>query len=504
MAKTGKNKPIQKVLVANRGEIAIRILSTLKQMGVESVAVYATPDANSQHPKHADSSYLLEGNTTTETYLNIEQLILIAKKAQVDAIHPGYGFLSENPEFAKQCEKAGIKLIGPNAEVMQLMGDKITAKQTAEKAGVPVVPGYQQNVLSLSETELQKIAQKIGYPILVKATAGGGGKGMRLVETEAELKPAIELASSEAKKAFGNGDIFLEKYLIKPRHIEVQILADAHGNTLHCGARDCSIQRRHQKIIEEAGDLNLNPTFLNAICEAAVKLAQSVKYQNAGTVEFIVNEAGTEFYFLEMNTRLQVEHPVTEWVYGLDLVAQQIKIAQGKALNIDQADLTPKGHSIECRLYAEDPDNHYLPQTGQIQVWQWPCHIPFTRLDSGYQQGDTVGTDYDPMLAKISVWGNTRNKAIQKMQTVLQQFAILGVTTNHQFLQQVLAHADFSDHKTHTHWLNNTTLKPLNLDGISESELLIMATQFNQAHGNPSINTSTSKAIAPSAWRQFA
>lgn len=439
----------RKVLIANRGEIAVRITKTLQEMGIRVVALYSEVDERALHVAMADEAYPLSGKTLSETYLNIEQILNIAKTAQVDAIHPGYGFLSENATFAQACQDAGITFIGPSPQVITAMGDKIVAKETMAKAGVPVIPGWTGDVQDFAE--IYEAAKQIGYPVLVKAAAGGGGKGMRLVQTPEELKPALEGASREAKSAFGDGRVFLEKYITRPRHIEFQIFGDNHGNVVHLFERECSIQRRHQKIIEETPSPALTPELRQQMGEAAIKAAQAIGYTNAGTVEFVL-DTDNQFYFLEVNTRLQVEHPITEAVTHQDLVRAQIRVAMGKPLPFTQESLVQDGHAIECRIYAEDPENQFFPSTGTLHIYREPSG-PGIRVDSGVQEGSEVSVHYDPMLAKVIVWAKTRNEAIEKMQWTLSHYPVLGVTTNMAFLRDIVTHPAFKAGDTDTHFL---------------------------------------------------
>lgn len=437
----------KKILIANRGEIALRVIHALRELNIQSVAIYAPADAKSRAVQAADEAYPLEGNEVSETYLDTKQILAIANKAQVDAIHPGYGFLSENAEFAKACQQAGIAFIGPEAKVIAEMGDKVEAKKLAEAAGVPTVPGF---VGELPEgKKLDELVNSIGFPLLIKAAAGGGGKGMRIVKEAKEVKGAMASAQREAKAYFGDARVFLEKYLEEPRHIEVQILGDQHGNQVHLFERECSIQRRHQKMIEEAPSPSIDENLRQEICTAALNLAKQVNYTSAGTVEFIVDREN-HFYFLEVNTRLQVEHPVTEWITGIDLVKAQIKIAEGHRLPFTQKDITRRGHAIECRLYAEDPEKEFLPGEGVIGVLREP-ERPGVRLDSGLQEGQEILGLFDPMLAKLSTYGFNRHEAISKMQSLLQDYVLLGLRHNLDFLKFVLDSQAFQSGHYHTH-----------------------------------------------------
>lgn len=429
----------KKILVANRGEIAVRIIKACQEMGIGTVAVYSDVDKNAPHALLADESINLGDPTPSESYLNIPKIIEHALSVGAEAIHPGYGFLAENPDFAKACHDSGIKFIGPPAEVITLMGDKVEAKKTMENADVPVIPGY--HGVRQDMATLVKEGIKIGFPLLVKATAGGGGKGMRIVNSEDELEQSIESAKREAKSAFGNDSVFLEKYLDKPRHIEFQILADEHGNTIHLFERECSIQRRHQKIIEETPSPVVTKKLRREMGEAAVAAAEAVGYTNAGTVEFMV-DGDLNFYFMEMNTRLQVEHPITEATTGIDLAKWQIRIANGMELTLKQKDITQRGHALECRIYAEDPANGFLPSVGLLEKVVPPTG-PNIRNDTGIETNLRVTPYYDPLLAKLVVSSETREESIDKMIWALSHYVILGVVTNISFLRKVLEHPEF-------------------------------------------------------------
>ena len=428
----------KKVLVANRGEIAVRIIKACQEMNIKTVAVYSKVDKNAPHVHLADEAVNLGEPTPAESYLNILKIIEAAQKTNAEAVHPGYGFLAENPDFAKSCNDADIKFIGPNPKVIALMGDKIAAKKTMEKAGVPIIPGYHGVKQDIST--LVKEGKKIGFPLLVKAAAGGGGKGMRIVHSENLLEESIEGAKRESKSAFGDDTVFLEKYLDKPRHIEFQILADEHGNTIHLFERECSIQRRHQKIIEESPSPVMTSDLRKRMGEAAVKAAASVGYTNAGTVECMV-DGDLNFYFMEMNTRLQVEHPVTEMTTGVDLAKWQLRIASGMELTLKQKGLSQRGHAIECRIYAEDPANGFLPSTGILEKVEVTTG-PGVRDDTGVYTGMEVTPYYDPMLSKLVTYAENRDECINKMVWALSRYAILGVTTNISFLKEVLEHSD--------------------------------------------------------------
>lgn len=436
-------------MVANRGEIALRVLKTAREMGIKVVTVYAEDDKNLPHALYADESYSLGSGALSETYLNKKKLIDIAKKSGADAIHPGYGFLSENEEFARLVESSGIIFIGPTPESIVLMGDKIGSKKALEKINVPLTPGYHGD--DQSDENLAKEAKKIGYPVLIKASAGGGGKGMRIVHNDSELMEGIRGAKSEGLKSFSSDKVLIEKYVLNPRHIEVQLMSDTHGNHLHFFERECSIQRRYQKVVEETPAPNMSQELRLKVCETAVEIAKGINYRGAGTVEFIMAQDGS-FYFMEMNTRLQVEHPVTEMVTGHDLVKYQIMVAQGDKLPLKQSDIKQSGHAIECRIYAEDPDQDFMPSIGKIDRIGTPS-LRDVRLDCGFLDGTEVGVNYDPMLAKLVVWGENRDVAISKTISSLDEVLFLGVKTNRDYLKRILAHKEFVAGHTHTHFI---------------------------------------------------
>ncbi len=425
----------KKVLVANRGEIAVRILRACRELGMESVAVYSEADRNALHVRYADEAYLLGPATSRESYLRGDKIIDIARKCGADAIHPGYGFLAEREAFAAACADAGITFIGPRPSAIAAMGDKMAARETVMAAGVPVVPGT-EGVGSLSDGELLRVAPEIGFPLLIKASAGGGGKGMREVKSIDEMPGLLTSARREAEAAFGDGNVYLEKLLEGARHIEFQILADSQGNVIHLGERDCSLQRRHQKLIEESPSPFMDEALRRKMGEVAVKAAKAVDYLNAGTIEFLVDK-DRNFYFLEMNTRLQVEHPVTEVVTGIDIVAEQMRIARGRALSYSQDDIELRGHAIECRINAEDPYNGFLPSTGRITHSLLPTG-PGVRIDTGVYPGFEITPFYDPMIAKLIVWGETRGQAILRMRRALEEYRIVGVRTNIPFHQTMM------------------------------------------------------------------
>jgi len=445
----------KKILIANRGEIAIRIMRACKELGVKTVAVYSGADKNSQHTEFADEAIHIGDSSPKASYLNADKLIQAALSSQADAIHPGYGFLSENASFALAVESADLKFIGPSADSIRAMGDKAEAKIAMNKAGVPAVPGYEvegQETFDEQLKNFKQAAKEIGYPVLIKASAGGGGKGMRVVEEEAELAEAIQGAKREASNSFSDDRLLIEKYIADAHHIEIQIFGDGHGHLVHLFERECSVQRRHQKIFEETPSPLLTQELRAQMGTAAVKAAQAVGYYNAGTVEFIFDPMTSFYYFLEMNTRLQVEHPITELTTGLDLVQWQIRVAAGEHFPYSQEQLTQHGHAIECRVYAEDPANNFLPSTGKLLQFIEP-RGPGIRVDSGFRAGDEVTHFYDPLLAKLIVDAEGRDAAIQKMQAALKEFIVHGVVTNIDFMQAVLSHPDFGNGKVSTRWV---------------------------------------------------
>ena len=441
-----------KILVANRGEIAIRVMRACRELGIPSVAVYSEADKNALHLQYAEEALHIGAASPKESYLNGEVLIRAALGSQADAIHPGYGFLSESASFAAAVESAGLTFIGPSAESIRAMGDKAESKVRMKEAGVPTVPGFEGLD---SDSDFERAAREIGYPVLVKASAGGGGKGMRVVWDAKELPEEVQAARREAAHAFGDDRLLIEKYMPNAHHIEFQVLGDKHGNLLHLFERECSVQRRHQKIIEETPSPRLTPRVREEMGQAALAAANAVAYYNAGTVEFIVDPDTLNFYFLEMNTRLQVEHPVTELVSGLDLVHWQIRVAAGERFPFEQSHFHQRGHAIECRVYAEDPANGFLPSTGKLLQFIEP-HGPGIRVDSGFAAGNEVTHFYDPLLAKLIVHAEDRPSAIQRMQAALKDFIVHGVVTNIDFLQAVLEHADFADGQITTRWVDQT------------------------------------------------
>jgi acetyl-CoA carboxylase biotin carboxylase subunit len=444
-----------KVLIANRGEIAVRVIRACRELGHGSVAVYSDCDRASLHVRYADEAYGLGGNAPAESYLRIDKLMDVARRAGADAVHPGYGFLSENPALARACRDAGLIFIGPPPEAMEAMGSKTGARRAAIAAGVPVVPGLARPLApDVPDDEVARLASDIGYPIFIKAVAGGGGKGMRLVDRPDDLLPAIRAAGAEALSAFGDARVYLERRLIRPRHIEIQLLADHHGTVVPFVERECSIQRRHQKVVEESPSVVGTPELRRGLAEAAVAAAKAVGYTNAGTIEFLVDEDGS-FYFLEMNTRLQVEHPITELVTGIDLVHWQLRIAEGAALTLDPArTLAPQGHAIECRIYAEDPDNEFLPSPGKVLGLRVPAGPGIRRDDGGVTPGLDVPVYYDPLVAKLSAWGANRPEAIERMTRALGEYEVRGIKTTIPFFRWLLASAEFRDGRFDTTFLD--------------------------------------------------
>ena len=446
----------RKMLIANRGEIAVRIIRACRELGIQSVAVFSDVDRASLHVLLADEAYAIGPAPSRESYLRIDKLMDVARRTRCDAVHPGYGFLAENPALPRACADERVTFIGPPPEAMEALGSKTAARQLASRVEVPTVPGTLDPVETPEEAQV--LAQHIGYPVLLKAVAGGGGMGMRLVASDAEFPSAWRDASSEAFNAFGDARLYLEKYLSKPRHIEIQILADAHGRVVSLGERECSLQRRHQKVVEEAPSPVLTPELRRKMGEAAVRLARAGGYSNAGTVEFLV-DADLNFYFLEVNTRLQVEHPVTEQVTGLDLVKLQIAIAAGHRLPFEWQSVAPRGHAIESRVYAEDPDNNFFPSPGKILSHRAPSG-PGIRLDEGVYEGWTVPTDYDPLLSKLIAWGNSREESIARLRRALEEYSITGIKTNVGLFRCILAEPEFLRGEIHTRWLDEFLRAP--------------------------------------------
>ena len=494
----------KKILIANRGEIALRIIRACHEMGIAAVAVYSEVDRAALHVRHADEAYLLGPAAARESYLNIEKVLEVAHRAGAEAIHPGYGFLSENPAFARACHSAGVKFIGPPASAMEMMGSKTRARQAMEKAGVPRVPGSTKGLADLDEAIC--VARAVGFPVMLKAAAGGGGKGMRLVHEESELRPAYDGARSEAQRAFGSDEVYIEKYIRDPRHIEVQLLADEHGNAVYLGERECSVQRRHQKVIEEAPSAVVDDEMRARMGEVAVKVAHTSGYTNAGTVEFLADNE-KNFYFLEMNTRLQVEHPVTELVTGLDLVHLQLRIAAGEKLPFTQEQVKLRGHAIECRIYAEDPENNFFPSPGEITRLITPAG-PGIREDSGVYEGWTVPLDYDPLLSKLIAYAPTRQMAVARMQRALGEYFIGGIRSNLSLFRRILADERFRAAQIDTGYLDrlltereNTTSQ---LSPQSEQMAALAAALYasRAAGGRCDDRPSSSDADQQSAWKR--
>ncbi len=459
----------KKILIANRGEIAVRIERACREMGIRSVAVFSDADRAGLHVRLADEAYRIGPAPSRESYLAVDRIVAAAKSARCDALHPGYGFLAENPSLARACAQAGITFIGPTPEAMERLGSKTAARQLAQQVGVPTVPGTLDPIARIDGAA--KTAREIGFPVVLKAVAGGGGKGMRLVECEEELASAWRDASSEATSAFGDGRLYLEKFLLRPRHIEIQVLADHQGHVVYLGERECSVQRRYQKVIEEAPSPIMTPDLRRAMGEAAVKLVSAGNYTNAGTLEFLV-DAQRKFYFLEMNTRLQVEHPVTEMVTALDLVKLQIQVASGQPLPFAQENIELRGHAIECRIYAEDPDNNFFPSPGKILARRVPSG-PGIRLDDGVYAGWTVPTDYDPMLGKLIAWGADRGEAIARMRRALDEYYTAGIQTNIKLFRRILADPEFLRGEIHTKWLDELLRRaPVTAEGAQARQAI--------------------------------
>lgn len=461
---------MKKILIANRGEIALRIMRSAREMGIRTVAVYSEADREALHVRYADEAVCIGPAPSSQSYLLGERIIEACRITGAEAIHPGYGFLSENAAFARLVKASGLILIGPSPEAMEIMGNKLSAKAAALKYNIPMVPGTEDAVTDVAEAKLR--AEQIGFPILIKAAAGGGGKGMRIVEQSADFEPQMQLAVSEATSAFGDGSVFIERYVSSPRHIEIQILGDTHGHIVHLFERECSVQRRHQKVIEEAPSSILTEEFRRNMGKCAVDVARSVNYTGAGTVEFILDE-NLDFFFLEMNTRLQVEHPVTELITGLDLVKEQIRIARGESLAFRQEDLSVKGHAIELRVYAEDPGNNFLPDIGILQTYEIPKGNG-VRVDDGFEQGMEIPIYYDPMIAKLITYGRDREEAIAKMIRAIDEYDITGIKTTLGFGKFVMQHQAFKSGAFDTHFVNKY-FKEDDLKSENEEEALLAA-----------------------------
>jgi acetyl-CoA carboxylase biotin carboxylase subunit len=498
----------KKILIANRGEIAVRILRACRELGIRSVAVFSDVDRKSLHVRLADEAYPIGRASSRESYLRIDKLIDVARRAGCDAVHPGYGFLAENASLPRACAEAGLTFIGPPPEAMEALGSKTAGRQLARRSDVPIVPGTNDPIEKPEDAK--PLALDMGYPVLLKAVAGGGGKGLRIVYSDAEFDSAFRDASSEAMNAFGDARLYLEKYLERPRHVEIQILADSHGRVVSLGERECSVQRRHQKVIEEAPSPIVTPDLRKKMGDAAVRLARAGGYVNAGTVEFLV-DAHLNFYFLEVNTRLQVEHPVTEQVTGLDLVKLQIAIAAGHRLPFAWESITPRGHAMEVRLYAEDPDNNFFPSSGKILS----CHVPSgpgIRLDDGVYEGWTVPNEYDPLLSKLIAWGNSREETIARLRRALEEYVVTGIKTNTGLFRRILAEPDFLRGEIHTKWLEELLGRPgsaaspscVETSGTEASDAAAIAAalwQTNQWDRNSCRSSSSADPGQPSRWK---
>ncbi len=497
----------RRILVANRGEIAVRLIRACRDLGIGAVAVYSTADRDALHVRMADRACPVGDAPATESYLRIDRLIEAARRTDCDAVHPGYGFLAENPDFAAACEAAGLVFIGPGAEAMKLMGDKIAARRAVSQVGVPTVPGSERPVQSPAEA--LEVARRIGFPVLVKASAGGGGKGMRVVEDERSLADALSIASAEAASAFANPSVYLERYLKRPRHIEVQILGDSQGNLLHLGERECSIQRRHQKLVEECPSPIVTSRLRDELGKAALAVARAAGYRNAGTVEFLVDadEEGEvrNYYFLEMNTRLQVEHPVTEMVTGLDLVCEQIRIAAGEPLGFDQKEVGWSGSAMECRVYAEDPDQGFLPSPGPLRGLVEPAG-PGVRNDSGVYEGFVIPVEYDPLISKTIAHGRDRDQAIGRLFRALGEYRILGVSTTIPLFRRLLAHPAFRAGRLHTDFLSEHGLTdPVPEDGNLGEVVAVAVAALEDLAARPERDPGRSSGRrGRSAWRESA
>ena len=461
----------RKILIANRGEIAVRVERACREMGIRTVAVYSEVDRHALHVRYADEAYLIGPPPAGESYLVIDKVIDAAKRSGAEAIHPGYGFLAENPVFAERCEKEKIKLIGPSAHAMRTMGSKTLARKTVQAAGVPVVPGTVEPIAT--EGEVIRVAGEIGFPIMLKATAGGGGKGLRLVRGEEDLRSSLRMAKSEAKSAFSDDSVYIEKYIENPRHVEIQILGDRHGNFVHLGERECSIQRRHQKVIEESPSVVITPRVRAAMGKVAIEAGRAANYEGVGTVEFLVDK-DINFYFLEMNTRLQVEHPVTEMVTGVDIVKEQIRIAAGERLSLRQEDVKQSGHAIECRVYAEDPDRNFMPCPGLITSLRTPGG-PGVRDDSGVFEGFEIPIYYDPIISKLVVWGKDRQEAIVRMKRALGEYIVTGVKTTIPFHIRVMNNQHFLEGTFDTNFIDKVFFREESERVLPHSDVAVIA-----------------------------
>jgi acetyl-CoA carboxylase biotin carboxylase subunit len=491
---------ITKLLVANRGEIALRIMRSAREEGIPTVAVYSEADRNAPHVLYADEAVCIGPPPSAQSYLEIDHIIEACQQTGANAVHPGYGFLSENAEFARRITAAGITFVGPSPQAIETMGSKLAAKAAVKKFGVPLVPGTEEPVTDIKKAK--EAAREIGYPILIKASAGGGGKGMRIVEDEKDFESQMERAVSEAQSAFGDGSVFIEKFIVAPKHIEIQVIGDQHGNIVYLFERECSIQRRYQKVIEEAPSAIVTPSVRQAMGEAAIGVARACNYVGAGTVEFVMGK-DLDFYFLEMNTRLQVEHPVTEMITGLDLVKLQLEIARGEALPFRQEDLSIQGHAIEVRVYAEDPTNNFLPDTGKLQTYRRP-QGPGIRVDDGFEEGMQIPVYYDPMIAKLVVHAQDREAAIRRMLRAIEEYQISGVETTLDFCRFVLQHDAFTSGKFDTRFVDDF-FKPEFLKTSPAEELekvaAVLATYLLQERNEPLAPAASGSARSSSAWK---
>ncbi|HET6245301.1 MAG: acetyl-CoA carboxylase biotin carboxylase subunit [Bacteroidetes bacterium] len=489
---------MKKVLIANRGEIALRIMRSCKEMDIKTVAVFSEADRNAPFVKYADEAVCIGPPASSESYLLGDKIIEVCKNLEVDGIHPGYGFLSENAGFSRKVIENGIIFIGPSAEAMEIMGDKLSAKAAAKEYQIPMVPGTEGAIGDIDEAKM--VATQIGFPVLIKASAGGGGKGMRIVEKVEDFEEQMKLAVSEAISAFGNGAVFIERYVSGPRHVEIQILADSHGNYVHLFERECSIQRRHQKVIEEAPSVVLTPELREAMGKCAVDVGRACNYTGAGTVEFLVDE-NKKFYFLEMNTRLQVEHPVTEMITGLDLVKEQIKIARGEKLSFSQEDLKINGHAIEVRVYAEDPKNNFLPDIGTLNTYKRPQGMGI-RVDDGFEEGMEIPIYYDPMISKLIAFGSNRQEAITRMLRAIDEYEISGVETTLGFCKYVLNHPDFTSGNFNTHFVKQHFVpEVLVFEHEDEAEIAAIIAAFETNNKNKPIAKVLNENI-DSSWKR--
>lgn len=489
---------MKKILIANRGEIALRVMRSAKEMGINTVAIFSEADRTSPHVKYADEAVCVGPAPSSESYLNVDKIIEVCKELSVDTIHPGYGFLSENADFARRLSNENITLIGPSAEAMEMMGDKLKAKAAVKQYDVPLVPGTDEKITDVALAK--EIANGIGYPILIKAAAGGGGKGMRIVETADSFEEQMQLAVSEATSSFGDGSVFIERYVGSPRHIEIQVLADSHGNVVHLFERECSVQRRHQKVIEEAPSAVLTNEMREAMGQCAVDVAKSCNYLGAGTVEFLLDE-NKEFYFLEMNTRLQVEHPVTEMITGIDLVKEQIHIAMGKPLSFTQNDLDIQGHAMEVRVYAEDPMNNFAPDIGRLKTYKLPESIG-VRVDNGFEEGMDIPIYYDSMISKLITYGKDREEAISKMIRAIRDYTIVGVKTTLLFADFVMQNKHFVSGDFDTHFIKkHFNVKDLEESREDEAHIAALLSKHLLSNHKKSMSVSSSESSV-SKWKK--